>query len=245
MTPPRSSRRTPANAKAEALDSAAEAVGHDARAAANPPPGDTTDTPTRPDPETRFMDAAERLLVEIGYSAITTRRLAEEASANLGLLHYYFGSVEELFVRVLERFTDRLIARQRAMYASPLPYIEKWRLAMRYLDADRPYQKIWWELQAMAWNRPEFRPRVAAVLAAWREAMRESVAEAVARYRLEDAGFSTDDWITLIVAANEGIILERLSGIEEGHDALLTAIDGWLQAREAEAQAEEARDARA
>ena len=49
---------------------------------------------------------------------ITTRRLAEEAGANAGLVHYYFGSMENLLVRVLERFTDRLIARQRAMYAA-------------------------------------------------------------------------------------------------------------------------------
>lgn len=197
-----------------------------------PRPADAPPSDRRSAVETRFLDAAERLLVEIGYAAITTRRLADEAAANLGLLHYYFGSMEELFVRVLERFTDRLVARQRAMYASPLPYIEKWRLAMRYLDEDRPYQKIWWELQAMAWNRPEFRPRVAAVLAAWRAAMRDSVAEAVARYGLEGAGFSTEEWITLIVATNEGIILERLSGIDDGHDALLSSIDRWLQSHE-------------
>jgi TetR/AcrR family transcriptional regulator len=193
--------------------------------------------------ETRYLDAAERLLVEIGYAAITSRRLAEEADANLGLLHYYFGSMEELFVQVLERFTGRLIQRQRSMYASPLPYIEKWRAAMRYLDEDRPYQKIWWELQAMAWNRPDYRPRIAAVLSAWREAMRASVAEALTRYRLEEAGFTTDDWITLIVAANEGIILERLSGIDQGHSELLAAIDRWLQGLETEARTREAEDA--
>ena len=56
---------------------------------------------------------------------------------NNGLVHYYFGSVESLLVRVLERFTERLIARQRAMYADPdVPFAEKWRTAMRYLDAD-------------------------------------------------------------------------------------------------------------
>src|SRR5215470_15892893 len=84
-----------------------------------------------------FLDAAERLLVEVGYANITTRRLAEEANANHGLVHYYFGSMEQLFVRVLERFTDRLIERQRAMYAAHVPFIEKWRAAMAYLDEDR------------------------------------------------------------------------------------------------------------
>ena len=66
---------------------------------------------TRADTENAFLDAAERLLIEVGYSGISTRRLAEEAGANHGLVHYYFGSMENLFVRVLERFTERLIAR--------------------------------------------------------------------------------------------------------------------------------------
>ncbi|HEV2150270.1 MAG TPA: TetR/AcrR family transcriptional regulator [Longimicrobiaceae bacterium] len=186
----------------------------------------------RHEAEDRFLDAAERLLVEIGYPAITTRKLAEEAGANHGLVHYYFGSMEELFVRVLERFTERLVARQREMYASPAPYVDKWREAMRYLEEDRPYQKIWWELQAMAWNRPEYRERIARVHAGWSDAMREAVAEALAAYRLDAGPLSADAWVTLIVALNEGIILERLSGIERGHRELLAGIDRWLASLE-------------
>lgn len=190
----------------------------------------------RRETEERFLDAAERLLVEVGYAGITSRRLAEEAGANLGLVHYYFGSMEELFLQVLERFTARLIARQRAMYASGAPYIEKWREAMRYLEEDRPYQKVWWELQAMAWNRPEFRERVARVLDAWSDAMREAVTAALARYGLSDGPLSAEAWITLIVTVNEGLILERLSGIDRGHDELLAGIDRWLESLEAKAE---------
>jgi AcrR family transcriptional regulator len=190
---------------------------------------------SRADTEQRFLDAAERLLVDIGYADITARKLADEAGANLGLVHYYFGSMEELFLQVLERFTAQLITRQRAMYSAPGPYIEKWREAMRYLDEDRPYQKIWWELQAMAWNRPEFQPRVARVHKAWCDAMRDAVAEALKRYKLDDDGFSTEAWVTLIVTVNEGIILERLSGIDRGHRELLGAIDKWLAAKEKKA----------
>jgi AcrR family transcriptional regulator len=186
------------------------------------------------DTEARFLDAAERLLIETGYAAITTRRLAEAAGANHGLVHYYFGSMEELFLRVLERFTDRLVARQREMYSGPGPYVEKWREAMRYLDEDRPYQKIWWELQAMAWNRPEYRERLAGVHAAWCDAMREAVGEAVTACGLKSGPLTPDQWVTLIVALNEGIILERLSGIDRGHRDLLAGIDRWLFSREAE-----------
>ena len=117
----------------------------------------------RTETEEAFLDAAERLLIEVGYAGISTRRVAEEAGANHGLVHYYFGSMENLFVRVLERFTERLISRQRAMYARDVPFIEKWRAAMGFLEEDLAagYPKVWLELQALGWNRPDIRERVA------------------------------------------------------------------------------------
>src|SRR5579871_2327877 len=134
-----------------------------------------------------FLNAAERLLVDVGYANISTRRLAEEAGANHGLVHYYFGSMERLFVRVLERFTERLIVRQRAMYAADVPFIEKWRAAMGFLDQDlaNGYQKVWYELQALAWNRPELKERIAWVLAQWRQVLREAFAKGLAEYALD------------------------------------------------------------
>ena len=37
--------------------------------------------------EKALLDAAERVLVDAGYAGITTRRLAEEAGVNHGLVH--------------------------------------------------------------------------------------------------------------------------------------------------------------
>lgn len=168
--------------------------------------------------------------MRVGHAGITTRSLANEAGANAGLVHYYFGSMDRLFVRVLERFTDRLIPRQRAMYADPdTPFIEKWRTAMRYLDVDRDYQKVWYELQAMSWNHPELRDRVDRVGGEWRAVLTEALAEPHRRY---DIGMPIDALVTLVVTFNEGMILERLSGVVAGHDALLAWIDGWLQEME-------------
>jgi AcrR family transcriptional regulator len=180
--------------------------------------------------EEAFLDAAERLLVSVGYAGITTRALAEEAGANHGLVHYYFGSMENLLARVLERFTERLIARQRAMYAAPdVPFIEKWRTAMRYLEADREYQKLWFELQALAWNRPELRERVARVNDEWRAVLTDAFTEPHERYAID---MPLDALVSLVITFNEGIMLERLSGIETGQAELLQWIDDWLQRNE-------------
>jgi AcrR family transcriptional regulator len=184
----------------------------------------------RQENEQAFLDAAERLLVSVGHAGMSTRALAEEAGVNHGLVHYYFGSMENLLARVLERFTERLIERQRAMYADPgVPFLEKWRTAMRYLDADREYQKVWLELQALAWNRPELRERVAHVNAEWRAVLREAFAQPRDRFGID---MPLDALVSLVITFNEGIIFERLSGIETGQSELLGWIDGWLERRE-------------
>jgi AcrR family transcriptional regulator len=190
-----------------------------------------TQTVPRPKPEEALLDAAERLLVEVGYAGITTRRLAAEAGVNHGLVHYYYGSLENLLVQVLERFTARMIERQRAMYAAEMPFIEKWRTAMRYLVADSDYQKVWWELQALAWNRPELREQVAHVNDEWRAVLMEAFAEPHERYALD---IPLPVLVSLVMTFNTGVIQERLTGITTGQQELLDWIDGWIEHKEKE-----------
>lgn len=181
-----------------------------------------------------LLDAAEWLLIAEGFAAATTRRVAETAGVNHGLVHYYFGSMEELFIQVLERLTGVLIERQRAMYTQDTPFLERWRAAMRYLDEDATsgYQKLWLELQAMAWNKPDLRTRVAKVNAAWRAVLTEAFETAAKAYGLAPSPFPVDSLVSLVMTFNQGFILERLSGITDGHESLLASIDRWLSSLE-------------
>lgn len=184
-------------------------------------------------PRSRLLDAAERLLVKQGYAAVSARSVAEEAGLNHGLIHYYFGSMEELFVQVLERFTETLIARQRDMYSRDVPFLEKWRAAMGFLEEDLAagYPKIWLELQAVAWNRPDLRVRVARVNAEWRSALMSAFDSALAGYDLQDR-VPVDAAVSLVMTFNQGMMLERLCGVTDGHDELLRTIDKWLSTME-------------
>jgi AcrR family transcriptional regulator len=176
--------------------------------------------------EEALLDAAERLLVDVGYAGITTRRLAEAAGVNHGLVHYYFGSNENLLVRALERFTERLILRQREMYAADVPFIEKWRTAMLYLiSEDVTYEKIWLELQALAWNNADTRARLERVNAEWRAVLTDAFEEPHRELGIE---IPLDALVSLVITFNIGIMVERLGGIETGHAELLDWIDAWL-----------------
>jgi AcrR family transcriptional regulator len=183
-------------------------------------------TTARSAAEEALLDAAERLLVEVGYAAITTRRLAEEAGVNHGLVHYYFGSNDNLLVRALERFTERMIDRQRELYATDVPFVDKWRTAMRYLvSEDVTYEKIWLELQALGWNNPDLRERLARVNAEWRAVLTEAFEEPHRELGIE---IPLEALVSLVMTFNLGVMVERLGGIETGHDTLLKWIDQWL-----------------
>lgn len=191
-------------------------------------------TPARVQATTALLDAAESLLVDVGYAGVTVRALAERAGVNQGLIHYYFGSMEEVLVQTLERFTERLIERQVAMYSGPEPFVAKWRRAMAYLseDFESGYQKVWFEIQALAWNRPELRERVAKVIERWVDVLRPAFATGMDELGLDRDRMPVDAVVALVVTFNQGVMGERLLGADSGHAELLAWIDRWLTEQE-------------
>ena len=188
-------------------------------------------TAARTEATEALLAAAEELLVEVGYAGITVRRLAERAGINHGLVHYYFGSMEELLVRVVEQFTDRLLERQVAMYEAPGPFIDKWRQAMAFLDDDTQagYHKVWLELQALGWNNPAVRERLQVVLQRWVEVVTPAFDRGLRELGVDRRSYPTKAVVSLVVTFNQGIMLERLSQVDSGHRELLRMVDRMLE----------------
>jgi hypothetical protein len=100
---------------------------------------------------------------------------------------------------------------------------------MRFLmSEDVAYEKVWLELQALAWNRPDLREQLDHVNAEWRGVLLEAFAEPRERYGIE---MPLEALVSLVLTFNIGIMVERLSGIETGHRELLEWIDSWLEER--------------
>ncbi|MEJ1959164.1 MAG: TetR/AcrR family transcriptional regulator [Nitrosomonadales bacterium] len=55
------------------------------------------------DTRERILDAAERLFMEQGYEATSTRGVTSKAGVNLAAVNYHFGSKEALMQAVLQR----------------------------------------------------------------------------------------------------------------------------------------------
>ena len=66
----------------------------------------------------QLLDAAEQLLLEEGYAAVTSRRVAAKAGLKPQLVHYYFRTMDDLFLEVFRRRAEENLARfERAVAA--------------------------------------------------------------------------------------------------------------------------------
>ena len=185
-----------------------------------------------------LMDAAEGLLYEVGYGGVTTRAVAEAAGVNHGLVHYYFGSMEELLTQTLERFVEQLALALEALYADPnLTFAQKWRLGSRFW-VDEPtsrFPKILLELLAMGWNMPALRSRLTEVHARFRAIFELHFGQALRDYDLDESQFPLKVIVAAVTSFQLGLIVEGLSGVEEGHQELLDWIQQWIDGLDAKA----------
>ena len=183
-----------------------------------------------------LIDAAERLLYEVGYAGVTTRAVAEAAGVNHGLVHYYFGSMEELLTQTLARFVEQLALALEGLYTDPnLSFAEKWRLGSQFW-ANEPtsrFPKILLELLAMGWNMPVLRTRLTEVHARFRTIFEHHFGQALRDYGLDESQFPLKVIVAAVTSFQLGLIVEGLSGVEEGHPELLDWIQRWIDDLEA------------
>ena len=183
-----------------------------------------------------LMDAAERLLFEVGYAGVTTRRVAEAAGLQHGLVHYYFGSMEELLTQTLERFVEQLAEPLEALYADPnLTFADKWRVGAEFFltEPTARFPKILLELLAMGWNMPGLQPRLAEVHGRFRAIFEHYFGQAMRDYGLDESEYPLKAIVAAVTSFQLGLIVEGLSGVEEGHTELLAWIQQWLDGLEA------------
>jgi AcrR family transcriptional regulator len=121
------------------------------------------------DTRSSILDAARSTLLAVGYASLSTRAVAEAAGVPLSQIHYHFGSKQQLILAVLGAENERLLVRQRSMYAGPEPLWRQWELACDYLDEDLAsgYVRVLQEMIAAGWSDPEVAAAVRGYIGGW------------------------------------------------------------------------------
>jgi AcrR family transcriptional regulator len=176
-----------------------------------------------------LLDAAEELLISKGVSDITTRKVADKAGVNQALIHYHFGTMEELLLAVLERVSHSVKERAKQIYRDEDLFLDGWfeeMEAMTTTDFERGWGKIWLENLTLAANRPRIRQQYVKAASTVRKLHERQVAEMLERLGIDEDRFPPKAVVTLLDAITSKIILDRLVGIRTGHQELLDMLRG-------------------
>ena len=175
-----------------------------------------------------LLDRAEELMVEEGYAAVTYRVLAARAGVTGGLVQYYFPTLDDLFVALLERRSERNLERLRAALASRPD--EPLRVAWEF-STDEAGAALLLEFMALANHRKTIRAAIFDVIEQTRRAELDALKARWREYPVPD-GLSPEAMLFLLHEIPKMTLLEQAVGRSAGHGEVRTFVEQRLDAVE-------------
>jgi TetR/AcrR family transcriptional regulator len=174
-------------------------------------------TPRRlgaPDAKNRgvLMDAAEQLMLEQGWSTVTSRRIAEHAGLKPQLVHYYFRSMEDLFLELFRRRADEGLEALAQVLKSDRPLHALWAFS-----TDATAARFTMEFVGLANHHPAIRAEVVRYSEQFRAAQTEALGRMLAGYGVDTSRFPADVLSVLMTSAARMVVLEQALGMTAGH----------------------------
>jgi AcrR family transcriptional regulator len=168
----------------------------------------------------RLLDAAELLLLEEGYAAVTSRRLASKAGLKPQLVHYYFRTMDDLFVEVFRRRAEENLARFERAIEEDASLENLWRL-----NADPRGATFSIEFVALANHRKAIRAEIARYAERFRAAQVDAVRVALARHGVDEDRLPPVVAQLLMTGITQVLALEAALGVTTGHDTTIEFIE--------------------
>jgi AcrR family transcriptional regulator len=168
----------------------------------------------------RLLDAAEALLLEEGYAAVTSRRVAARAELKPQLVHYYFRTMDDLFIEVFRRRAEQDLPRFEVAIAEDGSLRNLWRL-----NADPRGARFTIEFMALANHRKAIRAEIARYAERFRAAQLEAVTRALAARGVDEDRLPPIAALLLMTGLSQVMALEGAIGVTDGHDATLAYVE--------------------
>ncbi len=171
----------------------------------------------------RLIDIAERLMLDEGYAAVTTRRVAGIAGVNPALVHYYFPVTDDLFLALYRHGAERALERQRAATGADQPLRAMWAL---WLEARGTGLVM--EFAALANHRKVIRSEIAQYGGRHRKLQTEAVATVLADHGVAPSEMTAEQLVLLMTDVARMLVVEQSVGLTEGHDAARAIVEDIL-----------------
>jgi TetR/AcrR family transcriptional regulator of autoinduction and epiphytic fitness len=161
----------------------------------------------------RLLEATAQILHDEGYAAATSRRVAARAGVRQPLVHYYFPTMDDLFLAVLREGADAALDQMRAALTNDDPLGALWAI-----NSDSRRTVLNTEFMALA----NHRKAIGVELAAYAERVRD-IETAAVTVVLRASGVDLDTYPPIVVSMliaqiARSLCNEAAVGVTLGHD---------------------------
>ena len=168
-------------------------------------------------------------MLEDGYAAVTSRRVADRAGLKPQLVHYYFRTMDEMFTEIFRRRAKEGLEVQALALDSPQPLWALWEFG-----TDPAGTQLTMEFMGLANHRKALRAEIAYYAERFRDQQVDAIATALRRYGYEMADVPPVIWAVFATSISRVLVMERVLGMSAGHDEMLAFCEGWLRRMEGE-----------
>ncbi|OBK63212.1 TetR family transcriptional regulator [Mycobacterium colombiense] len=176
------------------------------------------------DTRDRLIAATEEIMLEEGYAAATSRRIAAKSGVNPALVHYYFPTLIDLFVAVFRRGAEANLTRQREALACESSLHKLWELAIEPRGT-----ALFLEFMALGNHRKEIRSEIAGYIERFREGQLAALTLILHRRGIDVEALPPAVISILITSAGRTITMESDMDVTSGHQELHAFIGDFLR----------------
>jgi AcrR family transcriptional regulator len=168
----------------------------------------------------KLLDAAELLLLEEGYAAVTSRRVAARAGLKPQLVHYYFRTMDDLYLEVFRRRAEENVARVERAIA-----VDGSLRALWQLNTDLRGARFNIEFVALANHHKTIRNEIARYAERFRSAQLEAVTASLSALGISEKDLPPIVALLMMTGVSQVLALEDALGVTAGHDTTRSYIE--------------------
>jgi len=168
---------------------------------------------------TALLDAAEQIMLEQGYAAVSSRRIAERADLKPQLVHYYFRTMDDLFLAAFRRRAEIGLEHLTTALDSGEPLRVLWAFG-----DDPTSTALNMEFVALANHRKSIRSEIARYAELFRARQAEALAAVMEERGIDTGRFPPIAVMTVMTAVAQILVLEEALGMVAGHAETRTMV---------------------
>ena len=163
-------------------------------------------------------------MLEEGYAAVTSRHVAAAAGLKPQLVHYYFRTMDDLFLALFRRLAEQGLERQVRAFESEQPLWAVWDLSR-----DPGGNALTMEFTALANHRKEIRAEIAASAERYRSELRTGIGAVFERYGVSAERLPPLVCSVLVTSLARVLVIERETlGMSSGHEETVAFVEDLL-----------------